>query len=119
MSRNLHQDDRAFALRAKRVLDGTVQEMDQPIALRLQRGRLAALESKPRRSVWSVWAWASGFAMASVAAVALYLWAPPPISQQHAAVPLDDFELVTSVENVELAEDLEFFHWLADDDTTG
>lgn len=117
MSRNLHQDDRAFALRAKRVLDGTVQEMDQPIALRLQRGRLAVLESKPRRSVWSVWA--SGFAVASVAALALYLWGPQPISQQHAGVPLDDFELVTSVENVELAEDLEFFHWLADDDTTG
>ena len=81
MSRNLHQDDRAFALRAKRVLDGTVQEMDQPIALRLQRGRLAALESKPRRSVWSVWA--SGFAVVSVAALALYLWGPQPISQQH------------------------------------
>ena len=54
-----------------------------------------------------------------MAAVALYVWAPQPMSRQHAAVPLDDFELVTSVENVELAEDLEFFHWLADDDTTG
>ncbi len=117
MNQDLHQDDREFAIRAKRVLDCTVREMDQPIALRLQRGRLAALGSKPCRSAWM--AWVSGLAAASVAAVALYLWAPQPISQQHAAVPLDDFELVTSVENVELAEDLEFFHWLADDDTTG
>lgn len=117
MSQDLHQDDREFAVRAKRVLDCTVREMDQSIVLPLQRGRLAALERRPRRSAWIVWA--SGLAAASVAALAVYLWAPQPISQQHAAVPLDDFELVTSVENVELAEDLEFFHWLADDDTTG
>lgn len=117
MSQELHQDDREFAIRAKRVLDCTVQEMDQPIALRLQRGRLAALERKPRRLVRMLWA--SGLAVASMAALALYVWAPQPMSQQHAVVPLDDFELVTSVENVELAEDLEFFHWLADDDTTG
>lgn len=117
MSQELHHDDREFAIHAKRVLDCTVHEMDQAVALRLQRGRLAALERKPRRSVRMMWA--SGLAAASLAALAVYLWAPPPISQQNAAVPLDDFELVTSVENVELAEDLEFFHWLADDDTTG
>jgi hypothetical protein len=34
-------------------------------------------------------------------------------------VPLEDFELVTSVEDVELAEDLDFYHWLADDDAAG
>lgn len=117
MSQDLHQDDRDFAIHAKRVLDYAVQEVDQSSALRLQRGRLAALESKPSRALWMVWA--SGFAVASVAVLAIYLWGPQPISQQHAVVPLDDFELITSGENVELAEDLDFFHWLADDDTTG
>lgn len=117
MNQDLHQDDREFASRVKRVLDRAVSEMDQPTTLRLQRGRLAALESKPRRPVWI--AWISGLAVASVMTLALYLWVPQPIPQQHVAVPLDDFDLVTSVENVELAEDLEFFHWLADDDTTG
>ncbi|NOS77277.1 MAG: hypothetical protein HOP35_04975 [Nitrospira sp.] len=117
MSQDLHQDDREFVGRAKRVLDRSAGEIDQPSTLRLQRGRLAALESRPRRSSWI--AWASGFAVASVAALALYLWVPLPIPQQYVAVPLDDFELVTSVENVELAEDLEFFHWLADVDQAG
>lgn len=117
MNQDLHQDDREFVGRAKRVLDRSVSEMDQPITSRLQRGRLLAIESRPR---WSSWiAWASGFAVASVSALALYLWVPQPTPQQHAAVPMDDFELVTSVENVELAEDLEFFHWLADDDQAG
>ncbi|MEQ1795324.1 MAG: hypothetical protein ABL970_14165 [Nitrospira sp.] len=117
MNQDLHQDDREFVSRAKQVLDRAVGEVDQPTTLRLQRGRLAALESRSRRPSWMTWV--SGFAVASVAALVLYLWMPQPAPQQHAAVPLEDFELVTSVENVELAEDLEFFHWLADDDTTG
>jgi hypothetical protein len=117
MNRDLHQDDREFVSRAKRVLDRSAGEIDPPATLRLQRGRLAALESRSRRP--SRIAWASGLAVVSAAALALYLWVPQPTPQQHVAVPLDDFELVTSVENVELAEDLEFFHWLADDDTTG
>lgn len=117
MNQDLQQDDREFVGRAKRVLDRSVGEMDPSATLSLQRGRLAALEGRSRRPFWI--AWASGLAVASVAALALYLWVPQPTPQQHVAVPLDDFELVTSVENVELAEDLEFFHWLADDDTTG
>lgn len=117
MSQDLHPGDHEFVGRAKAVLDRAVGEMDQPAVLRLQRGRLAALESRARRPSWIVWV--SGLAVASVAALVLYLWVPQPVLQPHAAVPLDDFELVTSVENVELAEDLEFFHWLADDDTTG
>ena len=117
MNQDLHQDDRGFVSRAKQVLDRAVGEMDQPTTLRLQRGRLAAIEYRPRGPSWI--AWVSGLAVASVAALAVYLWIPQPASQQHVAVSLEDFELVTSVENVELAEDLEFFHWLADDDTTG
>lgn len=117
MNQDLHQDDREFVSRAKQVLDRALGEVDQPTTLRLQQGRLAALERRSRRPSWI--AWVSGLAVASVAALMLYLWIPQPASQQHAAVPLEDFELVTSVENVELAEDLDFFHWLADDDQAG
>ena len=117
MSHDLQQDDREFVRRAKTVWDRAVDEVDPAVALRLQRGRLAVLASRPHRISWH--AWVSGLAVASVAAVALLLWMQQPASLQHAAVPLDDFELVTSVENVELAEDLEFFHWLADDDQAG
>lgn len=117
MSQDLQSDERAFISRAKAVLDRAVEEVDRPTVLRLQRGRLAALDIGPRRPAWLMWA--SGLAVVSVAALAVYLWAQPSALQPRAAVPLEDFELVTSVENVELAQDLEFFHWLADDDTTG
>jgi hypothetical protein len=117
MSQDPHHTDHEFVGRAKGVLDRAVGEIDHATALRLQQGRLAALDARARRSSWRPWA--SGLAIASLAALAVLLWAQPAAPPQHAAVPLDDFELVTSAENVELAEDLEFFHWLADDDQAG
>ena len=117
MRQDLHQDDWEFVGQAKGVLDRAVGEVDHATALRLQQGRLAALEARARRTSWR--SWASGLAIASLAALAVLFWTQPAPPPQHAAVPLDDFELVTSVENVELAEDLEFFHWLADDDQAG
>lgn len=117
MSHDLHQDDREFVSRTKAVLDRAVGEVAQSDVLRLQRARLAALGVCSYRTPWV--AWISGLAVASVAVLAVFLWMLQPASQQHAVVPLDDFELVTSAENVELAEDLEFFHWLVDDDQAG
>ena len=117
MSQDLHHSDHEFVGLAKGVLDRAVGEVDHATVLRLQQGRLAALDARARRSSWRPWA--SGLAIASLAALAVLLWAQPAAPPPHAAVSLDDFELVTSVENVELAEDLEFFHWLADDDQAG
>lgn len=117
MSQDLQSDEREWISRAKVALDRTVSDLDQPTVLRLQRGRLAALAASSGRPAWIPWA--TGFAVVSVAALTVFLWMRQPAPQPHAAVSLDDVELVTSVENVELAEDLEFFHWLAGDDTTG
>ncbi|ULA62730.1 MAG: hypothetical protein LZF86_50110 [Nitrospira sp.] len=117
MSQDLPRDDREFVQQAKEVLDRAVGEVDHAAVLRLQQGRLAALDARARRFSWRPWA--SGLAIASLAALAVLLWMQPAPPLQQAAVPLDDFELVTSVENVELAEDLEFFHWLAGDDQAG
>lgn len=117
MSDGFGHDEQEFIARAKQVLDRSLDEVDHATALRLQRTRLAAVEACAARRPWLVWA--SGLVVASVAALALTLWLKPPAPERHAAMPLEDFELVTSVENVELAEDLDFYHWLADDDTTG
>ncbi len=117
MSQDVHHSDHEFVGQAKVVLDRALGEVDYATALRLQQGRLTALDAFAHRSSWRVWA--SGVAGASLVALAVLLWTQPAAPPQHAAVSLDDFELVTSVENVELAEDLEFFHWLADDDQAG
>jgi hypothetical protein len=47
------------------------------------------------------------------------LWTKQPLSEHHPTPLIEDIDLVLSAENVELADDLEFFHWLADADTTG
>lgn len=115
MNGELMPEDREFIARAKAALDRAVDEMDHGTSLRLQRARLSALEG-PRRRPWILWA---GATTASVAMLALVLWLRQPAPAPHASVPLEDFELVTSVEDVELAEDLDFYHWLADDDAAG
>jgi hypothetical protein len=117
MSEGFQQDDREFIARAKDVLDRTAEEIDPVTGWRLQRARLSALEGRAVHKRWLVWV--SGAALASVAAIALTLWVRQPTPERHTAVPLEDFELVTSIENVELAEDLDFYHWLADDDSKG
>lgn len=117
MSGEFQQGDRAFIDQAKRVLDHSMEDLDPTITRRLQRARQSVLN---RRSspIWWV-GWVSSAVVASIVVLAVTLWVRQPAPEHHAAVPLEDFELVTSVENVELAEDLDFYHWLADDDATG
>lgn len=117
MSLEFQQEDERFIARAKQVLELSIARIDHPTVLRLQRARLAAGEAGPVRRWWILWA--GGLAMASVAALALVLWTKQPALENHHAVVLEDLDLVMSAENVELAEDLEFYHWLADDDATG
>lgn len=108
--------DRLIA-RSKQVLDDSVADLDPVTSRRLQRARLAALDAPPSSRRWMVWA--SGLAVASVAALALTLWTKQPVTENRHAPLFEDIDLVISAENVELAEDLEFYHWLADVDTTG
>lgn len=117
MNQELQPDDERFVAQAKAVLDRTAAELEPATTRRLQRVRLSALDAKPSRLGWTVWT--GGLAIASVAALAVMLWIKQPVGE-HPQVPLvEDIDLMLSAENVELAEDLEFYHWLADADTTG
>ena len=73
-----------------------------------------ALETGMRRRPWAAWTWVSGLAGAAVAILALvFLLKGQEASNQHHPM-LEDLELMTSTENVELSEDLEFYDWLAE-----
>jgi hypothetical protein len=117
MSSEFQQEDERFIARAKQLLDQSVAGIDHPTVLRLQRARHAACAAGPPRGWWILWA--GGLAMASVAALTLMLWTKQPALENHHAPVLEDMDLVMSAENIELAEDLEFYHWLADDDAKG
>lgn len=116
MNPELQPGDEQMIGQARRLLDLSVAELDPPITSRLQRARASALEAKPV-SQWRV-LWASGLTMAGVAALTVLLWMAQPVQDRQPPIVFDDFELVLSAENVELAEDLEFYHWLADDEIT-
>jgi len=118
MSTEFHQEDEQFIARAKQVLNQGVAGIDHQTVLRLQQTRVAACAAGPTRGWWILWA--SGLAMASVAALTWLVWMKQPaLIETHHVPALEDMDLVMSAENVELAEDLEFYHWLADDDATG
>jgi len=118
MNGEFNRDEQAWIAQAKQLLDAAVEHLDPATTIRLQRARAVAVEHRPAWKSWAVWV--TGLALASIAVLAVTVWVHQSApSEHHAAVPLEDFELVTSVENVELAEDLDFYHWLADDDTTG
>lgn len=117
MSEELHHDDERLVAQAKALLDRSAEDLDPSTTRRLQRARLAALDATPVGMRWSLWA--GGLAMASVAALAVLLWTKQPAVERHPGQAIEELELILSSENVELAEDLEFYHWLADVGTTG
>lgn len=117
MNTELNKDDERFVAGAKRLLDHSVEALDATITRRLQRARVQALDARPARNRWAIWA--SGLAMAAVGALWFSMWLMQSVHERPHTPALDDIELITSAENVDLAEDIEFYHWLADADTTG
>jgi hypothetical protein len=109
-------EDALFTGNAKRVLDNSVDRLDAGLAGRLQRVRREAFASS-RCPSWL--GWTRGLAAASAAFVFLiFLIGRPGVDQQLQPM-LEDLDVMTSTENADLSEDLEFYDWLADSSTTG
>ena len=102
-----------FEQQAKTLLDQSVEELSPDIQRRLQQARHAALEKAQARPRW--WGLpAAAMAMALVAVVTTSML----LNQHHDALPETmlaletEMELLTSTDNLELMEDLEFMQWL-------
>jgi len=104
-------EEKAFITKTKSVLEESAQGLDSEVERRLGQARYRALEVRPRTLRWLVPA--GGFAAASVAILAVALWWTQP--SRHAPVQgVEDLEILASGENLELFDDLEFYHWLAE-----
>ena len=110
-------DDSLFIAGAKRALDDAVHQLDARLAGRLQRVRRKALDPSPCHQPWR--RWAGGIAIASIGLLAIAVLIRQPDLDSLAPPMLEDLDLMTSTENVELSEDLEFYDWLADSTTAG
>jgi hypothetical protein len=105
-----------FLISVRRELDHGCDAIDGYTLSRLNRIRHAALEHKQTR-IRSVWLPAGGFATACmlVLAVSLNSGQSDPVQVTPA---LEDLEILTSSDNLELFEDYEFYQWLADNETS-
>lgn len=113
---NTDADDKSFLAASKAVLDESARDLDAEVATRLRQARYKALDAKPAPFRWLVPA--GGLAAVSVAVLAVALW----LSQPSRSVPVqsvEDLEIISSAENLELFDDLEFYHWLAVQNPTG
>jgi hypothetical protein len=100
--------------RAKALLDDSADNLDAATLSRLNRARQAALAT--RRKGPSRWAWSAALAGAAAAVFALAIGlnqragAPPstPVSSLQAG----DIDVLTSDDDLDLAENLDFYAWL-------
>ncbi len=107
--------DRALEQRARAALDAAAAEVDPTRAARLATARRRALEAAARPTPW--WRRAGpepvglGLAAAAGLAVALVLLRTPgeALPQPEA---VEDLEILTVAEPLDLIEELDFYQWL-------
>ena len=112
--------EKEFLTHIKSALDDGSNTLDSATRARLRAARAAAVTAGERPVRW---AWPAG-AMAITAALALSwsLWFAAPVMQAPPLGPapgMDQLELLSAGDNLELYSDLEFYRWLAGDNDAG
>lgn len=118
--------DAAFAARARYLLLDSVEHLDGKTRSRLTQARHAALdqlESEQARRGFRMGGWLAPAGGLAVVVLAGLVWvgtgpALEPLPQSAAVRPelgstaVDDLALMADAENLELAEEIEFYSWL-------
>jgi hypothetical protein len=108
--------DRELLERVRATLDASADNLDAATLRRLRRSRLEAVEAAgPKRRPFPLprWVTAGGVATVAVLGVAASVWlsAPRPVLPEK---QVEDLEIVTAKEQLDLYADLEFYRWLAE-----
>ncbi len=97
---------------SKATLDASLDRLDAATVQRLRRARQQALHApSPRRSVW----WLGSLASATAAAALIWLNLTPPEAGIEAGTtsPIEETgDLAMQSDDVDIIEQLEFYHWL-------
>jgi hypothetical protein len=116
------ENDDAFVERVRGLLDESEAHTDERIRMRLRSARLKALEAAEERQPWYTrfprWVTAGSIATAMVIILAVSLW----VGKGPAVMPQDQVEnldLMTQKEQLELYKDLDFYRWLETDNNAG
>lgn len=121
---NGEEFDRPLVDKVRLLLDESVAQTDPGIRLRLRRARQAALDAAEEAVPWYVriprWVTAGGLATAVVLLVSVSIWMTS--GRQNSSVPtaqVEDVEILTGKEQLDLYRDLEFYEWLERSDHAG
>ena len=101
--------------RARTALDQRAASLDAHTLSRLRRARARAVQQRPGWKEWlhlPSWVSAGGLAAATVATLLFSIWLIPPGETDIPETGLADLEILASGDELELYDDLEFYHWL-------
>lgn len=101
----------------RQVLDESTDALDAHTLSKIRQIRAQAVEKAADKSFnwFGVISGALATACVMILAVIILMQSPTPMQP----VPVDDLELISSSDNLELYEDLEFYEWLEEHDLQG
>ena len=109
-------DERRFVAGIRQQLDRSCDALDGATLSRLNRIRHAALARKPARASRLLLPF-GGFVTACVLVLTVTMFAPRTAPDTEAlAAPLEDIDILTTPDSLDLYEDYEFYQWLAEND---
>ncbi len=109
---NKHDKDK-LAVNIKQTLDDSVDSLDAQTLSRIRQVRSRAIEQTEDRSLNWFGLMSGALATACVMVFAIMILLNSPDTSQ--MTPIDDLDLISSSDNLELYEDLEFYEWLEDE----
>ena len=133
-----HPDDDAFALRVKELMDAEADGLNASVRSKLNQARQAALEempaAKPGLFGFSSFNWGPVSTIVMVICISVMLWffdltlieelSEATVADAEVEISADDFEMLLSMGELELVNELDFYTWLgveleSDEDGTG
>jgi hypothetical protein len=112
------RDDGELARRARQLFDQSVQELDAETLSRLNRSRQRALAEVKDGGAHAAWLRWTPVAAAAAAAVAVVIvWNPGDGVDEVPRTAASDLELLLAEDELEMLEDLDFYRWMALDET--
>jgi hypothetical protein len=110
--------DGELAKRARQLFDESVQGLDAETLSRLNRGRQRALAGAKGGGAQAAWLrWTPVAAGAVAAAAVVIVWNPGNGVDELPRTEASDLELLLAEEELEMLEDLDFYRWMALDET--
>lgn len=112
---NEEEREKQLVERVRGFLDESAESVNPDLRLRLQEARLRALRAGENRRArflfFPKWITVGSLATAATAVLVFFFWFNVP-SPEIPAKQVEDFEILTSKEQIDFYKDLDFFLWL-------